>query len=138
MRRFAVASALVLTVLAIGAPSTPAQTLDPASADALAQTLRMLTDPAARAGAIAGSPGGAEQDRALQRLATSPQLTQEVYALAAEVFADLTRGTGGDVTSMLAALDRGRSDPAGFAALLSPQTLGRLRDLAARLADARR
>ena len=124
-------------MLAVVASSSPAQTLDPASADALAQTLRMLLDPGARAGASAGSPGGAEQDRALQRLAASPELTQEVYALAGEVFADLTRGTGGDVTRMLAALERGRSDPAGFAAMLSPQTLAHLRALASRLADAR-
>ena len=138
MRRAAVVSALVLAVLAVVASSSPAQTLDPASADALAQTLRMLGDPGARAGAIAGSPGTAEQDRALQRLAVSPELTQEVYALAGEVFADLARGTGGDVTRMLAALERGRSDPAGFASMLSPQTLAHLRDLASRLADARR
>jgi hypothetical protein len=138
MRRAAVVSALFLVVLAVVTSSGHAQTLDPASADALAQTLRMLGDPAARAGAIAGSPGATEQDRALQRLAASPELTQEIYVLAGEVFADLARGTGGDATAMLAALERGRSDPAGFAAMLSPQTLAHLRELASRLGDARR
>jgi hypothetical protein len=138
MRRAIVVSALALAVLGVVTSSSPAQTLDPASADALTQTLRMLLDPGARAGAIAGAPGAIEQDRALQRLAASPELTQEVYALAGEVFADLTRGTGGDVTAMLAALERGRSDPAGFASMLSPRTLAHLRALASRLADARR
>ena len=66
------------------------------------------------------------------------QLAQEVYGLAAEVFADLARSTGGDPRQLSAALDRAKSDPAGFAAMLRPETLDRLRALATRISDAQR
>ena len=136
MALLAAASAAVILVWA---PPLSAQGMDAASTDALAQTLRMLTDPAARGGAVAG--GGdraAEADRAVRRLAGSPELSQELYALAADVMAELVRGTGGDVGKMTAALEQARPDPAGFAAMLSPQTLARLRALAVKLSDAKR
>ena len=36
------------------------------------------------------------------------------------------------------ALEHGQSDPAGFAARLSPETLQRLRELSSRISDAKR
>ena len=36
------------------------------------------------------------------------------------------------------ALERAKSDPAGFAALLNPETLRRLRDLSLTISDAKR
>jgi hypothetical protein len=131
---------LFLLALAVGGAATlDAQTLDPASAEALSATLRLLQDPAARDAALAGSPQGAALDRDIQALTGgSPALTQEIYALAAQVFSELTLNSGGDLTRMNQALDRGRGDPAGFAAFLSPDTLARLRDLASRISDRKR
>ena len=130
-----------LLVLALLAPSgTPpaAQALDPAAAEALAATLRMLADPAARAEVLASDPAAAAIDRQVQGMAGSPQLVQEVYGLAAEVFADLARSTGGDARRLSEALDRAKSDPAAFAAMLRPETLERLRALAIKISDAPR
>lgn len=122
-----------------GAPALEAQSLDPASAEALAATLRLLQDPAARDAALAGSPQGAALDRDIQAMTGgSPALTQELYALAAQVFSELTLNSGGDLSRMNQALASGRGDPAGFAAFLSPDTLARLRDLAARISDRKR
>jgi hypothetical protein len=130
-----------LLVLALLTPSgTPpaAQALDPAAAEALAATLRMLADPAARAEVLASDPAAAAIDRQVQGMAGSPQLVQEIYGLAAEVFADLARSTGGDARRLSEALDRAKSDPAAFAAMLRPETLERLRALATKISDAPR
>jgi hypothetical protein len=130
---------LLWALVACGAPALEAQTLDAASAEALAATLRLLQDPVARDAALAGNPRGAALDRDIQAMTGgSPALTQELYALAAQVFSELTLNSGGDLTRMNQALDRGRGDPAGFAAFLSPDTLARLRDLAARISDRKR
>jgi hypothetical protein len=54
------------------------------------------------------------------------------------VFADLTRNSNGDPRAMSAALDRAKSDPAGFAAMLRPETLERLRALSIKISDTQR
>ena len=127
---------LALTVaLALGAPAH-AQSLDAASAEALSAALRALTDPAARAAAIAGSPQAGTVDQQIQAFAGA--LTPEIYALAAQVFGDLVRNTGGDVGRLNDAVGRARNDPSAFAATLGPATLDRLRELATRISDQRR
>ncbi len=127
--------ALALGLL-LGATPLAAQTLDPASQEALAATLQMLRDPGLRGAAVSANPQAAGVDRQVQGMVGgSPQLAQEFYELAAEIFGDLTRNTGGDVAEMNETLDRARSDPAGFAALLSPATLERLRALSIKISD---
>ncbi len=129
---------LAVTSLALLLCATPlaAQTLDPASQEALAATLGMLRDPAQRAAALGANPQAPGLDARVQAMVGgSPQLTQEVYELAAEIFGDLTRASGGDLGKMNAELERATADPAGFAALLSPATLARLRALAVRISD---
>ncbi len=128
---------LVALVLA-GTLAVEAQGLDAASAEALAATLRLLQDPVARDAALAGNPPSAALDRDIQAMTGSPALTQEFYALAAQVFTELTLNSGGDLGRMNQALASGRGDPAGFAAFLSPDTLTRLRDLATRISDRKR
>jgi hypothetical protein len=127
-----------MTLVMFYAPPLHGQGLDPASAEALSATLRMLGDPASRGQAILGTPGAAEIDRQVQSIAGSSHLAQEIYEVAAAVFADLVTSSGGDAARMSDALERGKSDPAGFAARLSPETLQRLRELSTRISDAKR
>jgi hypothetical protein len=133
------ALALVALVVALG-PASPAaaQPLDATATEALAATLKMLLDPAQRGAAIAASPQAASIDQHVRSLTGSEALTQEFYALAAEVFQELAVGTGGDATRMTETLARARTDPAAFAALLSPETLRRLRQLSTKISDQRR
>jgi hypothetical protein len=138
IKRVAIALFLALSLLALPAPPLPAQTLDPAAAAALATTLRMLADPAVRGQILATDPTAAAIDKQVQGLAGSSQLAEEVYGLAAEVFADLARSSGGDPGRLSEALDRAKTDPAGFAAMLRPETLERLRALATKISDAQR
>jgi len=112
-----------------------AQSLHPASQEALDQTLRLLLDPAARSAEVSRSPQGVAADQQVRALAGSEALSQEVYALAGQVLSELVQNTGGDTQKMLQALDRARTDPASFAALLSPATQQRLRELAVKLSD---
>ena len=138
IKRIATTVLIALSLLVLPALPLPAQTLDPAAAEALAATLRMLADPAARGQILATDPNAAAVDRQVQGMAGSSQLAQEVYGLAAEVFADLARSTGGDPRQLSAALERAKTDPAGFAAMLRPETLDRLRALATRISDTQR
>ena len=122
-------------LLALTAGVAGAQT-DAASQEALAAVLRMLRDPALRGGAIADSPQGRAADADVQALTRGvPALNQDVYELAAMIFEDLTRASGGDVGAMSQALSRAQADPTGFAATLSPRTLERLRALGAKLPE---
>jgi len=130
--------ALISAVLLGTAPPTHAQGLDPASAAALAETLKALANPNGRSLPLGNDARAAEIDRQVRSIAGSPQLTQEVYGLAARVLADLVQSTGGDVGKLSEALERAQSDPGGFAATLSPQTLQQLRDLSDKIAGANR
>jgi hypothetical protein len=136
MRSIAIALLAVLTMAPLS--GARAQSLDPASREALAAVTRLLQDPASRQAALGSQPGGAAAQQQLEALTRSPALLEEVYALAAEIFADLARGTSGDVTRMGEALQRGQTDPVGFAALLSAPTLERLRALSVKISDQRR
>ncbi len=130
--------AVLLIILTVLAPWAGAQELDAASAEALAATLRMLTDPSQRAGAIAGNADARAMDQKIRGLAGSDQLTEEIYGLAAQIFDDLSRSQSGDVGKMIGALEQGQKDPATFAAMLSPSTLARLRELATKISDQRK
>ena len=127
---------LVAVGLVIGlAFVAQAQSLDPAFQAAIDETLRILLDPAARSAEVSRTPQGAAADQQVRALAGSEALSQEVYALAGQVLSELVQNTGGDTQKMLQALDRARTDPAAFAALLSPATQQRLRELAVKLSD---
>ena len=136
MRRLTAALALA-GALAAAAPLA-AQPLDPAAGEALSTTLKMLLDPTLRSAAIVGNPQAGAADQQIRSLTGSDALTQELFALAADVFQELTQASGGDATKMAQSLDAARTDPAAFAAMLSPKTLERLRQLSVKISDQRR
>jgi hypothetical protein len=96
--------------------------------------LQLLGDPAARTGAASTGTQTPPIDPRLKALADSPDLNQELYELAAQVFSEITEATGGDVSKMDEMVARGKSDPAAFATSLSPATRARLRALADKIA----
>jgi len=132
-RRMRILVALALVLLAPG--PLHAQTLEPAAQEALAATLRVLRDPALRAPAVAGNPQASAIDKQVLSMTGSPQLAQEFYDLAALIFEDLTRNSGGNADKMRETLESAAKDPAAFAALLRPATLDRLRALAVKISD---
>jgi hypothetical protein len=137
LKRLAAAGIASLLLLVLMATAAHSQALDPAAASALAATLRMLADPAQRGQIIATDPAAAAIDKQVQGVAGSA-LAQEVYGLAADVFADLARNSGGDPKRRVDALEQAKSDPAGFAAMLRPETLQKLRELSTKISDTQR
>jgi len=129
---------MVALALLTSAGSTGAQPLDPRSQDALGQTLQIILDPDARAAELAKNPQGVTADQQVRALTGSDALTQEFYAVAGQVLTELTQNSGGDAQKMLQAVERAKADPAGFAAMLSPATQQRLRELAVKLSDQKR
>jgi hypothetical protein len=129
--------AVALAFLTSAGPAAT-QPLDPTSQDALNQTLQILLDPNARAAELSKNPQGAAVDQQVRDLTGSEALTQEFYAVASQVLGELAQNSGGDAQKMLQAVERAKSDPAGFAAMLSPATQQRLRDLAIKLSDKKR
>ncbi len=129
---------VVALALLTSAGSTGAQPLDPRSQDALGQTLQIILDPDARAAELAKNPQGLTADEQVRALTGSDALTQEFYAVAGQVLTELTQNSGGDAQKMLQAVERAKADPAGFAAMLSPATQQRLRELAVKLSDQKR
>lgn len=129
---------MALAVLLAAPGPLRAQALDPASQEALSATLKMLMDPALRSPEIAKNQEATAIDKQVQSMVGSERLRQEFYALAAQIFQELTSNSGGDVAKMNEALERAKADPAAFAAMLSPQTLQRLRELSIKISDRRR
>jgi hypothetical protein len=124
MRRLLLSTGLSLAVL-LATSVAGAEPLDDASADALQQTLGTLRQ-GARTQPLDGRLGAIEQ---------SPAMQQELNDLAAAVFSELAAEHGGDPDAMAAALARGKNDPAGFAASLSPATRAKLEKLSRQLED---
>jgi hypothetical protein len=108
---------IVLGLLLVACAAHAAELDDP-SANALTETLRGLT-----AGAAVEAP---TVDPRLGSLGRS----QEFYDVAGQVLTELTERCGGDPDKMSEALTRGKNDPAGFMATLSPALRARLKALA--------
>ena len=128
--------AVALVTLAIHAP-VQAQPADPGSA-ALAEMLKSLTAPGGKGGPLGTGAGSGDIDQQVRALTGSPELTQEIYNLAAQVLGELLQSTGGDTNKLFDVIARAQSDPGAFAATLSPQTRERLKSLSDRIAAGRR
>ncbi len=118
----------ILFALSIGLGVRPgvAHALDDPSSRALSETLRSL-----------GKGGSGKKapplDPRLAPLEQSPESMEELYAVAGAVLEELAREYDGDPEKMSQALERGKTDPEGFAKGLSPATRKRLEKLAGTL-----
>ena len=117
------------------APSLGAQTLDPQTAKALAEAIRVIQDPALRQTAITKDRKAVEADRQVRALAGSEPVTQEFYQFAIDIFVDLMQSAGGDMKKITETLERAKSDPAAFAATLSPRNRERLKQLSTKVGE---
>lgn len=122
MHRTAVSAGIALAVL-LATPAVRAEPKGAATDGALTETLGTLRQ-GVREKPLAGPLAGIDQ---------SPETQQAFNDLAAAVFSDLAAKYGGDPDAMAAALARGKDDPEGFAASLSPATRARLEKLAGQI-----
>ena len=128
--------AVALVTLVIHAP-VKAQQGDAGSA-ALAEMLKSLNGPGGKGGPLGAGAGSGDIDQQVRALTGSPELTQELYNVAAQVLGELLQSTGGDMSKLFDVIARAQSDPGAFAATLSPQTRELLRNLSDRIAAGRR
>ena len=126
-------AALSLAAALTVAPPLGAQTLDPQTAKALAEAIRVIQDPALRQAAITKAPKAVEAARQVRALAGSDKATQDFYEFAIDIFVDLMLSAGGDMKKITETLDRAKADPAAFAATLSPRNRERLKELSTKV-----
>lgn len=99
-------------------------------ADALQQTLELLSNPKSRSEAIKKDSNAAGVDNHVQAVAGSSENAEEMYRLAAEIFQEVVKKSGGDPQKMIEAMEKAKSDPAAFAASLSPAQRAKLTAIA--------
>lgn len=109
------------------------ENLDPASREALAKTLQLLTSPKAREANFRANPNQKEADDRVTALAGSEQNKQEIYELSAEIFDDMIKEAKGDATKVMEILEKARKNPEEFARKLKEKQQTRLRKIAGTL-----
>ena len=107
-----------------------AQKLDQASEDALKDTKKLLTTPAERAKAIKGNQQAEEANRKAESIGGSPQNTQQIYNISADVFDKMIRDSGGDSTKVQEQLLKAQGNPEAFFKNLSPEQRAAIEKLA--------
>jgi len=107
--------------------------VDTATAKALQQTQALLTNPAERQKAVKTTPDAKRVDDAVNEMAGGKPVSNDVYSLAADVFANMVKQSNGDPVKMQEALEKFQKDPASFANGWTPEQKKKLRDLAGKL-----
>lgn len=98
-----------------------AEDLDRASSQAVQETKALLGDPAALQNYAKDHPEAAATQSQVNSLTGGNAVdTAAVYKLAAEIFANMAKDTGGDTASMQKTLTDAMKNPAAFAEKLSP------------------
>lgn len=127
MRLFIAAS---LTLFALHAHADQAAKLDPASAEALQQTQAMLGDQKAMQEFAKTNPDAAKTMNQVNTMTGGNEAdSAAVYKLAADIFSDVTKESGGDAAGMEKILADAMKNPQAFAAKLSPEQRQQLQGL---------
>lgn len=109
------------------------QGLNTSSQEALIQTQQLLNNKTERENKIASDPLAVQADAFTKKLMGDAQLTDEVYALAAEVFAIVVQNADGDVNKIHQAVDMYSRNPASFADKWTPEQKAKLKKLSDKL-----
>lgn len=123
---------LILTAFLIGPFPAFAQ-MDKHDNQALQKTQGLLKDQKQRDAFIKSDRNAQAADAQLKAvLGNNPQMTEEAYALAAEVLAEMTRKHQGNPDAMAKDLEKFSKDPAAFLSQWSPEQREKLKSLAER------
>lgn len=127
---------IALSVLVLGfsvSLQSQAEDLSAADSASLGSTQQMLKDPAAREAFFKKTPQARSTDQQLNAMTGSADVSQEVYALAADIFPAIVKATNGDVTKMQALMSEVHRNPAALKDHFTPDQLARLKALADRM-----
>jgi hypothetical protein len=107
--------------------------LEPSAKEAVQKTQEMLRDPKERNKVIGESERGIQANREVEVLMGSPQNTNDVYNLSAEVFAKLAEEANGDPDRMMQLLTMAKENPSLFAEKWTPDQKQKLKRIADRM-----
>ena len=107
--------------------------LDPESAAALQQTMKLLTESDQLEQALKKDPNAKHVDDRVRSLAGSEENRQAIYEFAAEVFQSLIEQTEGNSIAAMQKLDEAMKNHEGFAKSLTPAQRAKLKELGARM-----
>jgi hypothetical protein len=116
----------------VGSLSAHAEELDSASLEALTRTQALLQDKGQRGEALKNNQQGQALDAQLSSLVGTGADKEAIYAIAAEVFAQLVQETGGDAAKMNQILEEAQRNPEEFAKRLNAAQRAQVSDIAAR------
>src|SRR3954471_101737 len=120
---------LLLATATLFAHPVLAEELDPASKEGLSKTQEVLRDPKKRQEAIKGDKKAEEADARVQRLSGSPENTQKMYEISADIMENITKQSGGDPQKMQKLLEEAQKDPEAFYKSLTPEQRGQIQKL---------
>lgn len=95
--------------------SAQAQALDSASQEALQKTNDLLKDKKQREEFIKTDSQAQKANQYANEVAGSPENTQKVYDLSAQIFERLVKKYNGDVDKIKTVIEKAQKDPKGFA-----------------------
>lgn len=107
---------------------------DPVVQEAMTKTQGLMQDPKQRNEAIGRDPKAKQADDMVQRLSGGDAATtNDVYALASQIFANLVQQANGDPKKMQDLIEEFKRDPASFASTWTPDQQAKLKEIAAQL-----
>lgn len=127
---------LLFTILTLISADTqaqtkPAQDLSSQDKEALQQTQEFLKNSKERSQYVNQNKDAKKADDMVTQLfGGDAAASEEVYALAAEVMANVVKDANGDVDKMQAAMKKFATDPSSFAASWTPEQKAKLSKLA--------
>lgn len=124
--------ALFTFILLAASLTQPAWTedLDSASKEALEKTQSLLKSKTERQKFIDKDEHAKAADKKIDALTPNPKIKEKMYNTSSDIFGDLVKQTGGDVTKMNDLLDNAMKNPEGFYNNLSEAQQKQIRDLA--------
>ena len=136
LRQFVKVIAICLVSIQVyGQSSSGASTpLDASSSKALSQTEDLLNNSDARNKAIQGNSQAEAADSFVKKVTGgNAQTSNEVYGLAADVFANIVKDAHGDPKKTQEEINLFEKDPSAFAAKWTPEQRAKLKALSQRL-----
>ena len=124
-------SAFALCSGAMGAG--PEAKMDARDQEALQKTQQMLTNPVLRKEGMNGDKDALRWDSNAQELTGGGQNKEDLYKIASDIFADMTRQSNGDSIKMLEQLELAKKNPEAFYNSLSKVQRDKISELSNRI-----
>lgn len=131
MQKLSIFALLLIVGLSfhLEAQTSPPNTLDPASREALEKTSELLKDKKSREAVVSKDPNAVKADHSLKSLMGSEAMSEEAYALAAEIFPMIVKEANGDAAKMIEILSSYSKNPNALAEKWTPEQRDKLRKL---------